>query len=462
MAFKLKQLFIRRPEAISADKVLLREFPLEELGLTLIYILIAGLWLVFSADVVNWIMGIEIDSPSVQTLRCINFVTTTALVLYLILRRTLQRRRKALEALRLSQERFEVVALATTDAIWDLNLETKVVWWSQGMQKLFGYRSEDISSNFEWWLQRVHPDDRQRLTKAIQGVLESKGQKWSGEYRFRRQDATYATVLDRGHIIRDASGNPVRLVGGLSDISKQRAAEKALENYGQQLQALNARLQSSREEERAKVAREVHDELGQTLTAIKLNLDWLERRISQQPNEAVFNPLLERVVESAEITEAAIHNVQRIATELRPAALDNLGLAEALQEESRRFQERTGIACQLQLPPDPVRLMPEGSTAIFRCFQEALTNVARHAQATAVRVSLQAGQGKVALEVEDNGRGIPAEAIDDPHSLGLLGMSERASTLGGKVSFEPLVPQGTRVTFRLPFPAEVVQMSTPA
>jgi two-component system sensor histidine kinase UhpB len=450
MAFNLKSLLSRKPEAISAEKVFIRDIPVEELALTLSFILIAGIWLVFSGDVVDWIMGIEINSPTVHTLRGINFVTTTGIVLYLVLRRTSRRRRQAMEALRLSQQRFESVALATTEAIWDLNLETKVVWWSDGMQKLFGYRHEDVSSQFEWWLERVHPEDRDRVTGAIRLVVDNGGPNWSGEYRFRRQDGTYATVLDRGFILRDAAGKPVRLVGGLSDVSEQRLAEKALRNYREQLRALTARLQATREEERSCIAREIHDDLGQTLTAIKLNVDWLERKIGKQQDEATFNPLLEVCVESSEMIDGAIQSVQRISTELRPALLDNLGLAEALHEESRRFEERTGIKCALELPNEDLRLEPQASITIFRVFQEALTNVARHAQATEVRISFGYDQGQVVLWVEDDGKGIRPEAIGDPRSLGLVGMNERASALKGSVSFEPIAPHGTRVTLQLP------------
>jgi two-component system sensor histidine kinase UhpB len=461
MAFKLKHLFARGPEAIDVEKVFIRDIPLEELGLTLLFILVAGFWLVFSGDVVDWIMGVEINSPTVHTLRAINFVSTTSLVLYLVLRRTLRRRRQAEEALRLSQQRFESVALATTDAIWDLNLETKVVWWSEGIEKLFGYRSEDVSSKFDWWLQRVHPDDRDIVTESIRKVVESGGKTWGGEYRFKRQDEHYATVLDRGFIIRDSRGKPMRLVGGLSDVSEQRIAEKALENSRQQLRALTARLQSGREDERTKVAREIHDDLGQVLTALKLNLDWLERKIAESgEGSAQLNPLLDRIVESSEMAESAIQSVQRIATDLRPAALDNLGLVEALQEEARRFELRSGVSCKLRLPAERLGLLPETSTAIFRVFQEALTNVARHADATGVRISLETHDGQVLLQLEDNGRGIGVEALGDPHSLGLLGMTERASALGGHVAIAPVIPHGTRVTLQLPLKADTEKVST--
>jgi two-component system sensor histidine kinase UhpB len=458
VAFNLKHLLSRGPESIDAETVLIRDFPFEEFGLTVLYVLSAGIWVVFADDVFDWLMGIKIDSPALQTLKGVNFVFTTALILYLVLRRTLRRRRMAQEALRLSQQRFEFVALATTDAIWDLNLQTKVVWWSEGLQKLFGYRSEDISSKFEWWLERVHPDDRERVTTSIQGIVESGGRTWAGEYRFRRQDQTYATVLDRGYIILDATGTPVRLVGGLSDISQRRLAEQALENSRQQLRALTARLQFGREEERTKVAREIHDDLGQLLTAIKLNLEWLERKIGNNGKEMDLDPFLERILESGEMIQSAIQSVQRIATDLRPAVLDNLGLVEAIREETQRFEQRSGISCNLEAPSVPPQLSPQSSTAIFRVFQEALTNVARHARASVVRISLEIQGDQILLQVEDNGKGIELAAIVDPHSLGLLGMTERASVLGGQVAVAAINPQGTRVTLRLPL-AEIMPKS---
>jgi signal transduction histidine kinase len=281
-------------------------------------------------------------------------------------------------------------------------------------------------------------------------VAESGARGWVGEYRFRRQDGSYAIVWDRGYIVRDAAGKPARFVGGICDVTERRMAEKALENSRRQLRALTARLQAGREEERAAVAREIHDDLGQMLTALKLNLDWLERKLGEPGNETALNPLLERVVESAEIVENAAQSVQRIATDLRPPVLDNLGLVEALQQEALRFKERSGIACELRLPNSPLSLPPEPSIAIFRVFQEALTNVARHAQATAARITLEISNQELVLEIEDDGKGIQPDAIADTRSLGLLGMAERASALGGNVAVTPIAPHGTRVTLRLP------------
>ena len=453
MAFDFKRLLARGPEIIEAERVFIKEIPLQEFGLTFVYILLGSLWCVFSDDFFDNVMGLPMHSPALETLKGINFVFATSLVLYLVLRRAFRIGRLAEEARRLSQQRFEAVALAATDAIWDLNLETKNVWWSDGMRKLFGYPPEEVSTKLEWWVERLHPEDKDRVLEAVQDLGKQGGRTWSGSYRFRRRDSTYASVVDRGFILYDSSGKPSRIVGGICDVTEQRKAEQALENSRRQLRALSARLQWVREEERVRVAREIHDELGQVLTALKINLDWLERKLGVRDNDPSLNPLLDRVVESAEIADSAISNVQRITSDLRPSSLDNLGLAAALEHEAQRFQQRTGIACQVKLPADKLEVPSEAATAVFRIFQEALTNVARHAQATEVRAALQSEADHLVLQVEDNGRGISNEALADKKSLGLLGMRERAAVLGGEVAISAIQPSGTRVTLRLPHAA---------
>jgi len=459
MALNLRQLLAHGPEKITVEKVKIWEWPLQEIGLTLGYVCVAGLWCVFADDIFDWMMGVPVDSAALQAMKWINFITTTSLVLYLILRRTSRNRRLAEEAQRLTQERFESVARATTDAIWDLNLESKVLWWSDGLQRLFGYPPEEVSTKFDWWLSHLHPEDANGVLDALHLAIDKGANTWTCQYRFRRHDGSYAVVSDRSYIIHDAKGKPTRMVGGIADISERRQAEEALEKSRLQLRALAARLQAGREEERTTVAREVHDELGQVLTAIKINLDWLERHIDNPEAKPQLDSQLERVVETAEMVDTAIQSVQRIATDLRPPILDNLGLLAAIETETRRFQQRYNIPCELQLPDEPLDLSRELGVAIFRVFQEALTNVARHAQATQVRVRLQADNAHVLLQVQDNGRGIRPEAIIDSRSLGLLGMRERAAVFGGDVAVAPIAPNGTQVTLRVrrlrrPFPAE--------
>jgi PAS domain S-box-containing protein len=236
----------------------------------------------------------------------------------------------------------------------------------------------------------------------------------------------------------------------IRDITERRLTEWRAMIYKDQLRALSARIEALREEERTRISREIHDELGQMLTGIKMDLRWMEHRLDEFGDDRRVNPILDKLVATAELIDATAKTVQRIAAELRPGLLDKLGLPTALQYEATRFEERTGIACRLIVPGGALTLRPEVATAFFRIFQEALTNVARHAKATAVEAELQPEADGCRLEIRDNGQGMAGVDLANLKSLGLLGMHERASLLGGGVSFAPRPGGGTVVTARIP------------
>jgi PAS domain S-box-containing protein len=211
------------------------------------------------------------------------------------------------------------------------------------------------------------------------------------------------------------------------------------------LRDLAGYLQDAREQERKRIAREVHDELGQTLTALKFDLSQLAKQLPQE-----ILALHQRVDEMAGLIDHAIHTVRRVSTELRPGLLDDLGLAAAIEWQAEEFTERTGVRTDLHLSEEAVTLGSDVVTALFRIFQETLTNVARHAQASQVRVELITDPDQVMLQVRDDGRGIAEHEIRDSQALGLLGMRERARALGGEVTIKGVPGQGTTVTVRIP------------
>jgi signal transduction histidine kinase len=211
------------------------------------------------------------------------------------------------------------------------------------------------------------------------------------------------------------------------------------------LRELAARLQSVREEERAKVAREIHDELGQALTAIKIDLASLIRAPRADQKEE-----LEKTESILKLVDQTILSVRRIATELRPAILDDLGLVAAVEWAAEEFDARTGTKCRLDLPDEDIVIDQERTTAIFRIFQETLTNVTRHAQATQVDVRLEREDGSIVLEVRDNGRGIAEDQFSTGRSLGILGMRERALLLGGELTIRGAAGKGTIVRVVIP------------
>lgn len=431
-----------------------KAFPVAEMVITLSYMAIGGLWVVGTDLVVGRLFGEPAQSVSLQTLKGLNFVATTGVLLYFVLRRSFHRRRRAEESSRLDHERLELAARAATDAIWDLDLATGKLWWSDGIEKLFGYPKAEVAPTLDFWTERLHPDERERVKAGFHRAIGGTGGHWADEYRFRCRDGHYSFVQDRGFIIRDQDGKAVRMVGGMSDITPRKEAEQRLERSRRQLRALSARLASLREEERTRIAREIHDELGQLLTALKMDLRWMEKKIDEAGSNAALNPVLDKLVETGELADKTIEAVQKISSELRPGILDNLGLSAALTHEAGRFQERTGVVCDVAVPGTAPALSRDATTAVFRIFQESLTNIARHAGATKVRCEFLLDGDQVILRIEDNGRGISSDALADPKSLGLLGMQERAAVLSGEVCIEPAAPSGTRVTLRLPCGAD--------
>jgi signal transduction histidine kinase len=221
-------------------------------------------------------------------------------------------------------------------------------------------------------------------------------------------------------------------------------AIEELKESRQKLRNLSAHLQSIREEERINIARDIHDELGQALTALKMDLSWLARKY--RGHESLF----EKTTSMLKIIDMTIQTVRRIITELRPSVLDDLGLTAAIEWQAKEFQNRSRIKCELTINPEEIALDRNRSTAIFRIFQETLTNVARHASATNIHVSMEKKGNRLMLEVRDNGKGITEDRVMDPKSLGLMGMRERALFLGGDLQISGITGKGTTVTVIIP------------
>jgi len=227
-------------------------------------------------------------------------------------------------------------------------------------------------------------------------------------------------------------------------------AEQQVKVFSQQLKNLAAHIESVREDERGSVGREIHDELGQHLTGLKITAFLLAREFSK-PNITISRQdTVERIERMLKSIDAAIQTVRKISTLLRPTVLDDLGLLAAIEWHAQDFQARTGIRTRVRLPSQGVQLSPEATRALFRIIQESLTNVAQHAKASRVDIKLQQRKDLLWLSVSDNGQGIPEYKIEHPRSLGLLGMKERAILLGGDLSVSGKPAKGTTVTVKVP------------
>ena len=261
-----------------------------------------------------------------------------------------------------------------------------------------------------------------------------------------------------GRVI-DAACAVVRLSDGTKvaiarDITERKRAEERIKGTSEQLRALSARLQAAKEEEDIRIARELHDEMGSTLTSLRWELERLDQTISEAKDWSQRQTLRSAVADMIKVTDTTIGIMRRIASELRPSILDALGLPEAIEWEAQQFQIRTGIVCDCDCSLENLDLDPEQSTAVFRIFQEALTNILRHARATRVEVAAREQDGEFILTLSDNGRGITEDEKADRLSLGILGMRERAHLIGGEFEITGLETKGTLVTVRVPLSAK--------
>ena len=271
------------------------------------------------------------------------------------------------------------------------------------------------------------------------------------------QENRLAVVSKTGDRIVNAkafkAGEGIGLI--ITDITAQvgtererRQIEEELGRSYQQLRNLSRHLQSIREEESKRIAREIHDELGQALTALKMDLSWLTSRLPESlPDRRI---LLDKTRAMTSLIDKTIKTVQKISAELRPGLLDDLGLIPAIEWQCQEFQNRTGIECEVDFDSEVIDLSPDLSTAIFRVFQEALTNAVRHSRATRIQVSLKNNPDWLVLQIGDNGIGIPEQAIDSADSLGIMGMRERLIPFGGSLLIAGDANRGTTLTLSLP------------
>jgi PAS domain S-box-containing protein len=355
-------------------------------------------------------------------------------------------RKRAEEALRESEERFRQLTENIHEVFWLRSPDLKELLYVSPMyEKVCGRSCESLYAAGPEPV--VHPEDRPRVMETLDNHV---GREFEVEYRIITKDGDVRWIRDRGFPIRDESGAVCRVGGVAEDITDRKESEDRLKASREQLRALSASLQSAREKEATRIAHQIHDELGGLLTGLRWDLEVLERMLQQPADVRQLKVMRDKLSTMVGLTDTTINVVRRIASELRPSILDDLGLREAIEWQTQQFQARTGIQCLCECALQSIPLGDQQSTAVFRIVQEALTNILRHAQATCVGVAMKEEDGMFVLKVTDNGRGItPAEKLSR-ESLGLLGMQERAHLIGGRMDIVGLKGSGTTLHVRVP------------
>lgn len=474
------------------------------------------------------------------------------------------------EEMKRSNERFEMLALATNDAVWDWYLATGKVWRNNSFYKLFGYDRQEMSEDLSSWVGIIHPADKEKVLQEINAVISSGDEHWQSEYRCIKKDGTEVIVLDRAFVLHDNNGKPYRIIGSMLDITELRQTQSEIEkernlsdsvinslpgifylyttegkflrwnrnfetvseytgdeistmhpldffdedekdlllekiknvfvsgednvqaNFllkskqkipyyftgiavdykgmqclmgvgidfservkaqeeirqsSEKLHQLTAHLQHVREEERKRIGREIHDELGQQLTAIKMDIAWIDKNV---PGDL---PMIKNKLQNVlGLVNGSNQAVRRILNELRPTILDDYGLKEALDWLSTQFTDTTGVPVEFTAREEKGhKQVPEQVTiCIFRIYQEALTNITRYAGARKVTTILHVKDNKVEFHVEDDGKGFDTTTAQAKKSFGILGMKERVLSLHGDFELVTAPQKGTKIDISIP------------
>lgn len=349
-------------------------------------------------------------------------------------------RKEAEEALRNSEERFQTVALTISDAIWDWDVLRKTTWRSRGFYTLFKHPPQKVGSDFEWWTQRIHPDDRERVLAKFNQFLDRKQPFYVDTYRFRRGDGIFVDVEDRASALYNERGLLCRVIGALSDITEQKKAEEAKRDLSRNV--LNAQ-----EQERRRVARELHDGVNQLLSSSKYRLHAIEQQLALNNK-----PMAKKISQTKGLIDKAISEVRLISRNLRPSELDDLGLAAALRSLADEFQERTEVTVDLKTSFAEHHLSEVIELTVYRIVQEALNNVEKHAGATRVAIHASGQGAMLALMIRDDGRGFDPATIRKTRKSGwgLANMRERVSYVGGMMAVKSVPKKGTEIALQIP------------
>jgi PAS domain S-box-containing protein len=321
---------------------------------------------------------------------------------------------------------------------WEWDPASGRVNWSDEMYSIYGVRAGEFRPSFESYLERIHPEDRARAAATVALALMD-NRAFSMDERIVRPDGQVRQLRSHGEVVRDAGGRAIKMVGACIDVTEQKTAEAAL-------RALTRRLVQAEETERRRIARELHDRVGQNLSALNINLDILLEHLKGPAADPAARRRLE---DSLRLVDGTLQSIENVMADLRPALLDEYGLAAALAWYGEEYSQRTGIRVGVQAGEAGKSVRPEAAVALFRVAQEALNNAAKHASASKITVGLEEAGGELVLSVTDDGKGFDPAAAPRGR-WGMTTMRERAEAAGGRLSVDSSPGSGTTVRAAIP------------
>lgn len=436
-------------DVFSCEKTSVLLSPKKLLPLMILSIFIAETAVMFMLD--NIRMFSPLQEALIDSCALLIFLSPTFFFLhYQPLKKHYQERIQILKRLMSSEQRFHLALNAVNDSLWDYSPVSDEIFVSPQCEAILGYESGEIGPRGSSWKGLLHPEEVEHFTETFNSHLKGKTDKIFLEHRMKRKDGSWRWLLTRGQTIaKDSEGRALRVIGTHTDITQRKEAESALLKRKEQIRKLSHKLIYVSEEEKKRLARDLHDDFGQVLTAFQLGLEVMRDKDGLSPDDcrSQFGNLLD-MVHRLQI------NLRNVCDELRPVILDDLGLEETIRWHLRAFvpaDHDFEIEQKIDSCSDISR---ETTIVLYRIFQEALHNVLKHAGATRVRIHLRNQGESVVLTVEDNGKGLGEHervaAARSSWGLGILGMSERATAVGGHLDIESSVGCGTVVKVIVP------------
>ncbi len=355
--------------------------------------------------------------------------------------------RKAEETIRESEKRYRRAESIGKLGHWEYDFIHDKLFWSDEIFRLFDVDPKTFHPVYQTFLGVMHPEDREVFQQQLEQACAG-GEGLNTVHRIRLGDGSMRYMHEIGEVIRDPEGQPAEIRGTVQDVTEKIEAENLLRSSYEDIRRLAAHLQDIREEERANMAREIHDELGQQLTGLKMDIHWLKSELkSNKPGaqEGMENVLI--------LLDQTIQTVRKISSDLRPPMLDDIGLVETLKWYSREFQRRYNIEVDFSTDLTEIEITPKMNIALFRIYQESLTNVARHASASRVLSRMTCQVDKLVLRVKDNGQGFEIRQTAERKTLGILGMKERILMLNGRFQVNSAPGKGTEILVTVPLPS---------
>ncbi|MBK8088131.1 MAG: PAS domain S-box protein [Chitinophagaceae bacterium] len=356
--------------------------------------------------------------------------------------RDITAQKEAAEELRIFNERYELVTKATNEAIWDLDLVTNRMAWSEGYKILFGHGFDDNENDLDFWEANIHPDEKETVIEGFNRFLKQRNTPyWECEYRFRKSDGTYAHVLDKGYLIFNKDNTPLRMVGAMQDITERKKLEQELlvRERNKQNQIAQA-VVFAQETERAEIGKELHDNVGQLLTTTKLYLEMLKHKLDDP---------LELIERGTRHINMVIHTIRNLSHSLVPASINDLGLIASVNDLIENVQVLEKIDINYVSPPDlEVKIGKSLKLTLYRIIQEQLNNIIKHAYATRVTIELFEEDGFIKLIITDDGKGFEVETVK--MGLGLKNITSRAELQNGTVNIVSNPDEGCKIIIQIP------------